>query len=300
MPTVSIIIPTYNRTDYLTLTLESIAKQTYQDYEIIVVDDGTLGGENERICSRFEKLKYIKIENSGGPAKPRNIGILKASGKYIAFVDDDDIWLPHKLEKQVKVLDDNSEFGLVHSCCEVINEKDVLQKQIVGRPRTPDVKHGDISTRMIGNWTIMMPTPLLRAEVVKQVGFFNEKMTPATEDVEYWSRCSFETKFYYIDEPLARYRIHSNNISASKEKYRKLPFYLKEVLLDKRREKRISRTTYKKNISSMCINQINYIRDHYGITLAILFELDKFWFLRLKNFKCLIFNVLFKKYNKRV
>jgi glycosyltransferase involved in cell wall biosynthesis len=295
MPTVSIIIPTYNRSKYLSLILQSIVEQTYQDFEIIVIDDGTLGEENEDICSKFAKLKYFKIENSGGPATPRNVGIQKASGRYIAFVDDDDLWLPQKLEIQVKILDINPDFGLIHSCCEVIDENDNLQNEIVGRPRTPDVKHGDVSMRMIGNWTIMMPTPLLRKEVVDKVGFFNEKMTPATEDVEYWSRCSFETKFYYIDEPLARYRIHSNNISASKEKYRKLPYYLKEVLVDKKKKKRISSHSYNKIISRMCTNQINYIRENYKLTLSILFELDKFWFLRFNNFRCLMYNIFYKK-----
>lgn len=295
MPAVSIIIPTYNRTDYLYLTLESIVQQTYQDFEVIVVDDGTPNTDNEIICSKFDKVRYYKIKNTGGPATPRNVGIRKASGKYLAFVDDDDIWLPHKLDMQVKILDANSDFGLVHSCCEVIDEHGILKNKIIGRPGSMNVKHGDVRMRMIGNWTIMMPTPLIRKEVVDQVGFFNERMTPATEDVEYWSRCSFETKFYYIDEPLARYRIHLNNISASKEKYRKLPYYLKEVLLDKYKEKKISRAVYKKILSNMCTNQINYIREHYRLTLAILFELDKFWFFRFKNFKCLVYNVLLKK-----
>lgn len=295
MPSVSIIIPTYNRAKYLNLTLQSIAQQTYQDFEVIVVDDGTPGDENESICSEFEKVRYFKIKNSGGPASPRNFGIQKASGKYIAFVDDDDLWQPQKLDVQVKILDTNPDFGLVHSCCEVIDENGVLQNEIVGRPRTPDVKHGDVSLRMIGNWTIMMPTSLLRKEVIKKVGFFNEKMIAAGEDAEYWSRCSFETKFYYLDEPLARYRIHVNNISASKEKYRKLPYHLKEVLVAKRKERKITRIAYKRMISKMCTNQINYIRDHYKLTLAILFELDRFWFLRFKNFQCLIYNVFFKK-----
>lgn len=291
---VSVIIPTYKRTDFLKLTIQSVLNQTFQDYEIIVVDDGTPNDDNFVLCQTFEKVKYIKIKNSGGPAKPRNIGIQEAKGKYIAFVDDDDLWLPSKLEKQVAVLENNPDFGLVHCCCQVIDEKGIKKKQIIGRPGSLDVKHGDLAMRMIGNWTLMMPTPLLRKEVVDKVGFFNEKMTPATEDAEYWSRCSFETKFYYIDEPLARYRIHPNNISGSKEKYRKLPYYLKEVLVNKKKEKKISSEDYKRLIARMCKNVIVHIKQHYMLSIKILFELDFFWFVRWRNFKSLIYVIFIK------
>ena len=293
-PIVSVIIPTYKRTDYLKLTLQSILNQTFKDFEIIVVDDGTPNDENLLLCQTFEKVKYIKIENSGGPAKPRNVGICKAKGKYIAFVDDDNLWLSIKLEKQVAVLENNPDFGLVHCCCEVIDEKGIEKNEIIGRPGSLEVKHGDVSMRMIGNWTLMMPTPLLRKEVVDKVGFFNEKMTPATEDAEYWSRCSFETKFYYTDEPLAKYRIHSTNISASREKYRKLPYYLKEVLLNKKNEKKISSQDYKKLIARMCKNAISPIKQHYILSIKILFELDFFWFVRWRNFKSLIYVIFIK------
>ena len=87
---VSVIIPTYNRTHFLKETLNSIVSQTYSNIEIIVVDDGTPGDDNEKLCSEYNNLTYIKINNSGGPASPRNVGISNSKGKYIAFVDDDE------------------------------------------------------------------------------------------------------------------------------------------------------------------------------------------------------------------
>lgn len=294
-PLVSVIIPTYKRTNFLKLTLESIKSQSFQDFEIVVIDDGTPTDSNEVLCAKFDKVKYIKIKNSGGPAQPRNIGIRAAKGKYIAFVDDDDLWLPTKLEKQVAVLENNPDFGLVHSCCEVIDENGNKKNEIIGKPGSPDVKHGDVSMRMVGNWTLMMPTPIVRKNVIDQVGFFNEQMPSAGEDVEYWTRCSFVTKFYYLDEPLAEYRVHSQNISSVKENYRKLSFYLKEVLVQQRINKRISKNEYDALILKMCINQINYIKDHYKVTLHILFELDYLWIFKFRNFKCLIYNVFFRK-----
>lgn len=294
-PIVSIIIPTYNRTDYLKKTLESIQDQTFQDYEVLVIDDGTVGNENEDLCKKFEKVHYQKIKNFGSPARPRNIGIQNAKGKYIAFVDDDDLWKPEKLEKQVAVLDQNEDFGIIHGPCEVIDEHGVFQNKIVGRPSNSGVKHGEVSLKMIGNWTIMMPTVMVRKQVLDIVGYFNEIMPPAGEDVEYWSRCSFETKFYYLDEPLVYYRVHSNGISIGKEKYRKLPYYLKLVLVKQKEAKKISNRQYNQLVGSMCINQINYIKEHYKLTLAILSELDTMWLFRFKNFKCLIYNLFFKK-----
>lgn len=294
-PLVSVIIPTYKRTDFLKLTLESIASQSFQDFEVLVIDDGTPTDSNEVLCEKFDKVKYIKIENSGGPAKPRNIGIREAKGKYIAFVDDDDLWMPTKLEKQVAILENNPDFGLVHCCCQTIDEKGITTNEIIGRPGSLNVKHGDVSMRMIGNWTLMMPTPIVRKKVLDQVGFFNEQMPSAGEDVEYWTRCSFVTKFYYLDDSLALYRRHSNNISANKEKYRKLSFHLKEVLVQQRINKRISQNEYNTLILTMCINQINYIKDHYKVTLKILFELDYFWIFKFQNFKCLIYNLFLRK-----
>ncbi|WP_396186009.1 glycosyltransferase family 2 protein [Flavobacterium sp.] len=294
-PLVSIIIPTYNRTYFLDLTIQSVLSQTYQHTEIIVIDDGTPNDKNEILCKKSEKVQYIKIKNSGGPARPRNMGIHKAKGKYIAFVDDDDLWLPTKLEKQVAILENNLDFGLVHSCCEVIDENGIKKNEIIGRPGSQDVKHGDVSMRMMGNWTLMMSTPLISKKVLDAVGFYNEIMPAAGEDTEFWTRCSFATNFYYIDEPLAQYRVHSQNISSRKENYRKLPFYLKEVLIQQRINKRISNSQYDLLISKMCINQINYIRDHYKLTIQILFELDYFWIFKIQNFKCLIYNVFFRK-----
>jgi glycosyltransferase involved in cell wall biosynthesis len=157
-PLVSVIIPTYNRANYLKLTIGSIMNQSFLDFESNVVDDGSPNDEAQLVCKNFEKVAYYKMKNSGGPAKPRNFGIQKAKGKYIAFVDDDDIWLPTKLEKQVAILEQNQDFGLVHGCCEIIDEKGVLQNRIIGRPGTPEVKHGDVKLRMMGNWTVMMPT----------------------------------------------------------------------------------------------------------------------------------------------
>lgn len=294
-PLVTVIIPTYNRTHFLKLTLESIKSQTFQDFEIIVIDDGTAGDDNRLLCEKFEKVNYIKIINSGGPAKPRNIGIQKAKGKYIAFVDDDDLWLPEKLTQQVAILEANLDFGLVHGCCQVIDQNSVITGAIVGRPGTPDVKHGDVSMRMLGNWTVMMPTSLVRKKVIAKVGFFNENMPPAGEDVEFWTRCSFVTKFYYLDELLVLYRVHSNNISRLNKYYIELPLYLKKILVNVYNSKKINKTQYKLLLRNLCHMQLKTLRIDIITSLKKLFQIDYFWFLEINSFKLLLKKLITKE-----
>ncbi|MEW5676299.1 glycosyltransferase [Flavobacterium enshiense] len=294
-PLVSIIIPTYNRTEYLKLTLESVVNQTFQDFEIIVVDDGTPNDANQELCASIAKVQYVKIANSGGPAKPRNEGIKRAKGKYLAFVDDDDLWLPNKLEVQVTILENNPDFGLVHGCCEVIDEKGILQNRIIGRPGTSDVKHGAVLFKMMGNWTVMMPTSFIRKEIVDKVGFFNEEMPAAGEDTEFWTRCAFETKFYYVDSPLVQYRVHSSNISGNKRNYLLLPLYLKNVCEQYLKKGQINHRDYRFFIMALCRKQISMIKVSYSLTIKNLFLLDLFWILRSGLLKMMVYVVVFKK-----
>ncbi|WP_187176368.1 glycosyltransferase [Algoriphagus sp. AK58] len=239
-PKVSIIIPTFNRSNFLQSTLESISKQTFKDFEVIVVDDGSPSNEAELVCREFNFCHYEKIENSGGPATPRNKGINLARGKYLAFVDDDDLWYPEKLELQVDILEKEPDFGLVHSYCDCIDEKGNLTGAITGRPGSPEVKHGDCFIKMIGNWTVMMPTPLIRTELVKKIKGFNPFISKATEDVEFFTRLSLHTKFWFIDKALVQYRVHGGNISGNNENYKNLPISLSRVAEDAYLDNRIT------------------------------------------------------------
>lgn len=291
-PLVSVIIPTYKRTAYLKLTLDSIQNQTFQDFEVIVVDDGTPTEENRLLCEQYEKVQYIKIENSGGPAKPRNLGVQKAKGKYIAFVDDDDIWLPTKLEKQVAILEQNTDFGLVHGCCEIIDVNGVLQNRIIGRLRNVLDKHGNVKEKMIGRWTVMMPTSFVRKEIIDKVGFFNENMPAAGEDTEFWARCSFETHFYYLDEPLVHYRMHQNNISSNKKAYVQLPLHLKKVLDKAYLDKKIDTKQFQKLNVRLGINFINQWKQSPFFVISKMYVFSSFWFLKKEYLKHFIAKII--------
>src|SRR4030042_4827818 len=104
MPKVSVIIPTYNRGNLVLESIQSVFAQTFSDYEIIVIDDGSTDNTREVLHPYLSKLTYIYEKNSG-QSFARNIGILASKGEYIAFLDSDDLWEPEKLETQVKLLD---------------------------------------------------------------------------------------------------------------------------------------------------------------------------------------------------
>ena len=112
MPTVSVVIPLYNARTVIQETIESVLAQTWKDYEIIVVDDGSTDGSDEVVRQFTGRARLVRREN-GGVAKARNLGIEQSSGKYVALLDHDDLWHPTKLEKQVAVLERNPLIGMV-------------------------------------------------------------------------------------------------------------------------------------------------------------------------------------------
>lgn len=291
LPLVSVIIPTYNRTFFLKKTLKSVLGQTYKNIEVWVIDDGSIGEDNKILCQNY-KVNYLKIAGSGSPCKPRNEGIKRVKGKFIAFIDDDDLWVDNRIELMVEILETNPDYGLVHNYCSLINKDGKELNRVVGKPGTPDVKHGDVSLRMIGNWTIS-DYPLIRKEVLDKIGFFNENMKAAGEDVEYWARAAFFTKFYYLDLPLSKYRIHDvNNSILNKKLYfdlnkkikDKLDFYFDNKIIDK--------YTYKVNVSNLVKDQIKKVKVDFFKSLKVLFELDFYWFLKYKKVKLFVFVIL--------
>lgn len=296
-PLVSVIIPTYNRPAFLGETLDSVLGQTYKNIEIIVVDDGSPGSEIEELIQEMQakdNIKYYKISNSGKPSRPRNYGFAKSKGQYLAFLDDDDIWDATKIQKQVDVLEANLDFGIAHCYCKVIDEHGTLTNEIIGKPKRTSDKHGDVKMRMIGNWTLMMPTPLIRRTVLEKVGLFDEEIASA-EDVELYTRCSFHTKFFYINEGLAYYRSHGKNISG---KRRKLHIYNQvhlKAIIDKELENNtISNKEHKQLLNMVIRAQIKYMSKNSLVTLQELHKLDKFWFMNYNHVKLSLF-VLIKR-----
>ena len=216
---VSVIIPTYNRVDYLKIALKSVLEQTNKNIEVIVVDDGSTDKTSDVVMSFNDtRVKYFCQEHSGFPAVGRNLGMQKAIGKYIAFLDDDDMWFHKKLEKQVEYLHKHPEYFLVYSNGWIIDEEGV-QGELLLKPKF--IREGDIFLELTKRNFILQSSVLMKKEVFNNIGFFTENPSiRAAEDYEYWLRVALQYKIGFVKEPLVMYRIHSggiiNNVNSAK------------------------------------------------------------------------------------
>ena len=173
-PTVSVVLPTYNRTDLLPRTLESVLRQTYSDFECIVVDDASVENTQSVIESYDDsRLNYLEHEENRGLSAARNTGIEAATGRYLAFLDDDDEWLSEKLEKQVRVFDRASpDIGLVYCWM------DYYQHPNTKYDECHPTLEGDIFEQVLDRQRLCNGSTLLvRTEVVNQVGVFDESLS---------------------------------------------------------------------------------------------------------------------------
>lgn len=211
---VSIIIPTYNRADLILQTIQSVLTQTFTDYEIIVIDDGSTDNTAEVLRDFIEsgKILYIRQENSGESAA-RNHGLRLAHGEYIAFLDSDDLWLPQKLEAQVSCLDAHPEAGLVQSS---FTKFDGSTGKDLGVRNTTWFS-GWIYPEILMHWSDLMAVDavLIPVKVLKHIGGFGENLSNG-EDIDLWRRISRHYPFTAMPEVLTKVRVHSNSTSANK------------------------------------------------------------------------------------
>jgi len=210
-PTVSIIIPTYNREHLLGRALKSILNQTYKDFEVIVVDDGSTDN-TEDVIREFSALKihYIKhIENKGEGAA-RNTGVKAARGDYVAFLDSDDEYLPEKLEKEMAVFKSESpRLGVVYSdMCEIErNGAKYLWRSPTFMPKDGLSYRRALEYQIYG---IGIGSSVVRRACFDKVGFFDEGLSYYV-DLDFFIRLSKEYFFYHIKEPLMNYHVTNDS-----------------------------------------------------------------------------------------
>ena len=204
MPKVSVVIPTYNRAHLICETIDSILAQTYKDYEIIVVDDGSTDNTQEVLKRYGDKVRYFYQQNQG-QASAWNFAVRQSSGEYIALLDSDDLWLPQKLEWQTEVLDKNPEIGFV--CSEIYAFR---ENGTIAHWKKEKSKKENFESMFEGNF-IINPTVLMRKRCFEDVGGFDVKLR-TTQDYDLWLRLTRKYKFLYMNIPLVKYRLHSQNL----------------------------------------------------------------------------------------
>jgi glycosyltransferase involved in cell wall biosynthesis len=209
MPKVSVIIPTCDRAEYLRVAIASVLNQTFQDFELIVVDDASTNNPSELVESfHDDRIKFFRHEARKGGSAARNTGIVNSKCDYIAFLDDDDEWFPDKLARQMALLlASPPEVGCIYTGYVTVDRS-------TGETRGQKIpqKRGDLSSDLLSeNCLGGTSSVLLKRDCFDKVGLFDEKL-PSFQDYDLWIRISRKFHFDYIREPLLRYYLHQQKI----------------------------------------------------------------------------------------
>lgn len=213
MPKVSVIIPSFNAMKYLPRTMKSVLSQSFNDAEIIVVNDGSTDDTERWVLSIDDpRIKIITQENKG-LAGARNTGILNSQGEFIAFLDADDIWEPTKLEKQVKALEEDMSVSLVYTWVAYIDEQDNPTGRVIRNVAEGDVWADLTQRNIVESGSVAM----VRKNCFDEVGLFDQSLGSYVEDWDMWLRMSTKYRFKVLKEPLVYYRQVSSSASRNWE-----------------------------------------------------------------------------------
>ena len=206
---VSVVIPTYNRPSFLYSAIKSVLNQTFQDFEIIVVDDASTDNTRKVVAEFDEKrICYLRHRENRGGSTARNTGIKRSKGEFIAFLDDDDLWVRSKLEKQLDLFNKKPEIGAVYSGAWIINKSG----EIIGYD-LPFLRGNILPDMLRKNHVGSCSFVMVRKECFDRIGTFDETL-PASQDWDMWVRLGEHYHFDFCHEPLVLYRVHERRITA--------------------------------------------------------------------------------------
>ncbi len=209
MPRVSVVIPAYNSAAFLREAIQSVLNQTYSDFEVVVVDDGSTDNTESVVRSFGDRVSYLKQDNRGAGAA-RNHGIKRSKGKYVAFLDSDDLWLPGKLAEQIPLLDRDAEIGLVYSDWAVVPEQgDAEPSYLRNRPAAS----GYVFDELVQSGFILTSGTVVRRSCLDEVGDFDETLSIA-QDFDLWLRICYRWKIARVNKPFVIKRNRDGNLSS--------------------------------------------------------------------------------------
>ena len=221
-PLVSVVIPTYNRASLVREAVASVLAQSYRPLELIVVDDGSTDATGDSLALRPE-VRVLRQPHTGMPGQARNAGVRLARGEYLAFLDSDDLWLPHKLERQVAAA--TAAGGAIWHA----RERWVRSGRVLSQRSQRHRRSGDLFADSLRKCVIGPSTALLRRAVFEQAGGFREDLEIA-EDYELWLRLTAHYPVGYLEQELVIKRAgHSDQLS---ERYGQIEIYRLRALHD--------------------------------------------------------------------
>jgi glycosyltransferase involved in cell wall biosynthesis len=215
-PLVSVIVTCFNGAPWVEHAVRSVQCQTCSDYEITIVDDGSDEETTQLLRSlkdREDRLTVIFNENNRGIPATKNVGLEHARGEYIAFLEQDDRWKPSKLARQLDVLHENPNAGMVFTNAEYVLGDGRIR--LFPRPRSITEGPRETVLRRFFMWNPVpsMSSVMLRSSCVDKVGLFDERFNGG-DDYDYWLRVAAEFPIVYLDEPLVEYAVHQQNYSS--------------------------------------------------------------------------------------
>jgi glycosyltransferase involved in cell wall biosynthesis len=226
-PKVTVVIPVYNREKYVRDAIASILAQTFTDFELLVIDDGSTDGSQEVVRSYCDpRIRLVCNETNQGIPKTRNTGIRLARGEYLAFLDSDDWACPERLMKQVAFLDDHPDYVAVGAWIEWMDE----EGRPLGRIKRKAVSPEEIAAQRLFRSGIENSASMARTVVLRNYG--HQEQFDISEDFDLWSRIAAQHKLATLPEVLGRRRIHSGQImlrQASHKKDRRLKIYASQL-----------------------------------------------------------------------
>ena len=293
----SVIIPTHNRVDLLSRAIKSVQDQTISDIEIIVVSDGSTDGTDELMKSLSEKderIRYYYYSPAKGGNYARNWGIQKSTADFVVFLDDDDVWLPTKLEEQLAVVNSSESIGLVYTGINAI-----YVNEGVTYSSLPS-KTGDLSKEiLLSNYIGSTSTVLIRKSVFEKAGVFDEELK-ALQDYDLWIRIAQVTEIGAVKKELVdyyNYRGGKGQVSSVTSKYEEAFQHINKkyetLLANLSPEQRVQKLVFEKFLlgnKAMRNNDPRTARSYFRSIMDVKFNLKAliYYFLTFTNFKTVL------------
>ena len=207
MPIVTVIIPTHNDGAFIEEAVQSVLNQTFQDFEIIIVNDGSTDNTEQQLAKYQHRIIY-HYQTCRGPAASRNWAVHASNCPLIAFLDADDLWLPTKLEKQMRFASENPQYGIITTDVEWFNEHGVINSSL--KFKYP-LSNGVVLEQLVFyNW-ITTSAALVRRECFGQAGWFDEERGIFGEDWMMWVKIAAHYPIHFLDEVLTKRRVRSDS-----------------------------------------------------------------------------------------
>ena len=245
-PAVSVVLPTYNYARFLPGALDSVLAQTFTDFEVLVIDDGSTDGTAEVVRPYLAdpRVHYRRVAN-GGPSRARNLGIGLARAPLIAFLDADDQWLPTKLDKQLALFRRDPSLGVVYTRRRLVDEEGYELEW-----REPALHRGNVLEALFTANFVCLTSCLVSRRVFATVGLFDEALRQS-EDYDLWLRVAERFRFDYVDEPLVHYRVGHASISRHMDERFRTVMVILGRFLERRRLAPLPRARVRAKLTSL-------------------------------------------------